>query len=313
MRFTRVLPLVASVSAAFPTKVIYDSPGFFLENIAVRPCNKLLLTSVASPTLNTFDPAATNGTLTEVFTFPNSTGATGIIEYQPDVYAVVASKLDLATVRAEAGSVAVWSIDLSGRTPRIAKVGQIPESTMINGLATVPGHPDLVLAADSAVGAVYQVSMRTGVARIAIQDVAMAPNQPLNELGINGLHVHDGALYFTNSQQGTFARVPITVSTGKVRSVGAVEVLTRVEEAGQGFDDFTFDEQGRVWVARQPDSLILQYALGNGTWVQSQVAGNLTGPTAAVFGRGNEAQKHTLYVSSVGGQLVSLDTSTINA
>ncbi|KAJ7150465.1 hypothetical protein C8R43DRAFT_824369, partial [Mycena crocata] len=301
MRFTLVLlPLAASASAAFPTKVVYNSPGFFLENIAVRPCNKLLLTSVTSPILNTFDPAATNGTLTEVFTFPNSTGATGIVEYQPDVYAVVASKLDVATRRAEAGSVAIWRIDLTGRTPHITKVGQIPESTMINGLAAVPGHPDLVLAADSAVGAVYQISMRTGDARITIQDAAMAPNPALNELGINGLHVDGGALYFTNSQQGTFARVPITVDAGVVRSVGAVEILTRVEETGQQFDDFTFNGQGRAWVAREPDSLILQYASGNGTWAQTTVAGNFTVPTAAAFGRGSKSQKHTLYVSSVG-------------
>ncbi|KAJ7096977.1 hypothetical protein C8R43DRAFT_1169158, partial [Mycena crocata] len=295
MRFTTVLPFITSALAAFPTKVVYNSPGFFLENIAVRPCNKLLLTSVTSPILSTFDPTATNGTLTEVFTFPNGTG-TGIVEYQPDVYAVVSSKFDIPTRRAEAGSVAIWRVDLTGRTPRIAKVVQLAESRMINGLAAVPGHPDLVLAADSAIGAVYQISMSTGVARIAIQDEAMAPNPPLNQLGINGLRVYGGALYFSNSQQGTFARVSVVVRAGEVRSVGKVEVLGRVEEAGQQFDDFTFDGQGRAWVTRQPDSLILLYALGNGTWAQTKVAGNFTGPTAAAFGRGSKAQKHTLYV-----------------
>ncbi|KAJ7154972.1 hypothetical protein C8R43DRAFT_1000827 [Mycena crocata] len=304
MRFTLFpLSLIASAFAAFPTKVVYDSPtGLFLENIAVRPGNELLLTSVMSPTLHTLDPTTTNGILDEVYTFPNSTGLIGIVEYQPDVYAVVASKLDLVAVRAQLGSVSIWRVDFTGNTPRITKVAQILNSTLINGLSAVPGHPDLVLAADSDIGVVYQISMRTGATRIAVQDSALAANAPPPEIGINGLRVRGGALYFTNSQRGTFGRVPVTVDAGKVESVGAVEVLGRVEEAGQQFDDFALDPQGRAWVTRHPDSLTVHYPLSNGSWVQEKVAGNLSMPTSGAFGRGDKVQEQSLYVTTGGGQ-----------
>lgn len=299
----------------FPAKVLYQSPsGLFLENIAVRPSSGLLLTSILSPTLHTLDPAAENATLDEVYTFPKANGLTGIAEYQPDVYAVVASQLNPAAGTAEPGSTAIWTVDLTSAVVAPQLVARIPQSKLINGLSTVPGAPDLVLGADSHLGAAYEINMRTGAVRVLIQDAALAPgpDAPWPGLGINGLRTRDGALYYTNSALGTFGRIPL--------GGGAVEVLGDLSSfgvtGGPGYDDFVFDGEGRAWVTLHPGALQLFSPREDGTWVQETAVGVpagsdiLKGPTAAAFGRdgaGNATK--TLYVITTAGQIVIVDTN----
>ncbi|KAJ6545536.1 hypothetical protein B0H19DRAFT_847120, partial [Mycena capillaripes] len=277
-----------------PTQLIYQSPTpVILENIVVRPSSKLLVTSIQSPTLFTLDPGAANATLDEVYTFPNSTGLTGIVEYKPDVYAVVTSIFNVTAAAAIRGSVIIWSVDLTSGSPVAKPAARIPQSTLTNGLASFPGHPDLVLASESYLGVVYEVNMRTGAVHVKIRGPALAPGPPAPPaipIGINEIRVgRDGLLYFTNSLQGTFARVPL--SGGMVK-----------------YDDFVFDKKGRAWVATHPGALQLFTPLANGTWVQETAVGDLAGstllnvPTAAAFGRDGAREKRTLYVTTVVGQ-----------
>ncbi|KAF7362766.1 hypothetical protein MVEN_00626300 [Mycena venus] len=309
--FLFLLALTGCVVATFPTQLVYQSPtGVFLENIAVRPSSKFLITSTQSPTLFTLDPGAANATLDEIYTFPNSNGLTGIVEYRPDVYAVVASVLNVTAASATRGSVVIWSVDLTSGVPIAKPVARIPQSTLTNGLSSVPGHPDLVLAADSDLGAAYEVNMRTGAVRVKVHGPALAAGAPAPPaLGINGLHIErDGLLYFTNSQQGTFARVPL--------SGGEVEVLGDLEPFGltNGYDDFAFDSEGRAWVTVHPGALQLFTPLANGTWVQQTAVGDpagstvINGPTAAAFGRDGARETKILYVTTVAGQIVAVDT-----
>ncbi|KAJ7823074.1 hypothetical protein B0H14DRAFT_2827281 [Mycena olivaceomarginata] len=311
VNFLVLLEFAGCGIATFLTQLVFQSPtGQFLENIAVRPSSKLLITSVLSPTLYTLDPTAANATLDEVYTFPNANCLTGIAEYRPDVYAIVASKRNATSTMEAPGSIVIWSLDLtSGGAPAPRRGARIPQSTHINGLSTVPGHLDLLLAADSILGAAYEVNVRTGAVRILIQDAAMAPGAPgapPPALGINGLHVGAGLLYFTNSELETFSRVPL--------GGGAVEVL------GAGpYDDFTFDGEGRVWVTTNPGALTLFTRLKNGTWEQEIVVGDaagspaLNGPSSAAFGRDGARETKILYVTTRTGQIVAVDTSDDHA
>ncbi|KAJ7051033.1 hypothetical protein C8F01DRAFT_1176402 [Mycena amicta] len=315
------------VNATFPTSLLYQSrTGLFLENIAVRASSQLLLTSGVSPTLHTLDPRIgttpnLNLTLQEVYTFPNATALTGIAEYAPDVFAVVACILDGRTE--ERGSVVVWRIDF---TITVKPIARLPNSTDANGLSAVPvpGLPDVVLVADSAAGAVYAVNMRTG--RVS---VATPPPTPLLggsateslSLGINGLHVHEGFLYATNSGRGTFVRAPIAIhdhqhnSSVTLARNGAFEVIGVLPPdapVNSAFDDFAFDERGRAWVTVHPGALSLFTPQKNGSWVQENAAGDPEGsyavfvePTSAAFGRGlgtGMEEKTKLYVVTEGGQ-----------
>ncbi|KAJ7078036.1 hypothetical protein B0H15DRAFT_861016 [Mycena belliarum] len=312
MLLLHILSLLATALpalATFPTKLLYQSPTEFFENIAVRPNGKLLITAVTSPTLFTIDPAASNATLDAVYTFPNGTGMNGIAEYAPNVYAVVVSKLNDTTRTAELGSVTVWRIALTTRHPVVKRMAVLPDSKLLNGLSPVPGVPHLVLGADTYGGIVYEFNMRTGATRIALQTPVI--------IGINGLHVRHGALYLTNSLAKTLMRVPLTMNGSAVTFSGPFEVLGGIQSTAPvaSFDDFTVDTAGRAWVATLPGALTLFTPHANGTWSQENAAGDPAGgksvfaqPTSAAFGRKGKKDGRNLYVVTHGGQLVRVDT-----
>ncbi|KAJ6561599.1 hypothetical protein B0H19DRAFT_1068354 [Mycena capillaripes] len=235
-------PSPPASTTSFPKQVIGQTPNsLFLENIAVRASSELLLTSVASSTLFTFNPTAINGTFDPIYTFPNANGLTGIAEYRPGVFAVVAAILNLTTRRWAPGSIVIWTVDFNMPTP------------------TVDG--------------------RTGKSRVAIQDVSMLPGAPAPAIGINGIHIRDAHLYFVNSQQQIFARVPLAVKGGNITAAGVVETLAAVEPVGQNPDDFALDCEGRARVAVHPGALALfsPPASGRGNWTQVTAAGNDNG------------------------------------
>ncbi|KAJ6506942.1 hypothetical protein C8R45DRAFT_1208875 [Mycena sanguinolenta] len=299
--FLVLLQLAEWGIAISPPQLVFQTPnGQGLENLAARPSSKLLITSTSSPTLYTLDPTAASPALDEVVTFPNASALTGIAEYRPDVYAVAASELNVTSLMAAPGSVAIWSVDFtSGGTPTARRAARIPQSMHPNGLSAVPGQPDLVLVADSILGEAFEVNVRTGAVRVLLQDAAMTPigpSGPPPALGINGLHVRAGLLYFTNSQRATLSRVPL--------GGGTVELL------GSGaFDDFTLDSEGRAWVATNPGALTLFTQLKNGTWEEDIVANTvLNGPSSAAFGRDGGRETKILYVTTRSGQLLAVDT-----
>ncbi|KAJ7689470.1 hypothetical protein B0H17DRAFT_877862, partial [Mycena rosella] len=265
----------------------------FLENIAVRSTSDVLVTSVMSPSLHTLNPTTINGTLDIVHTFDNSTALTGITEYQPGVFAVVASILNVTTRRTAPGSVVIWSVDFNPAVPAVKKICSLPDLLGANGISSFPDQPDTLLFADSDAGAVWQINARTGATRLAIQDPAMVPGAPAPALGINGLHAHDGFLYFSNSQLGTFSRVLLAVKDGVVKAARNVEALTTIQPSGAGhaYDDFAIDSHGRAWVTAHPGALSLLFPARNGSWSQLNAVGNPNGlpsvliqPTSAAFG-----------------------------
>ncbi|KAJ7204293.1 hypothetical protein C8J57DRAFT_1735083 [Mycena rebaudengoi] len=313
-------PLLACATTTPSTKLIYQSPtGLFLENIVVRPCSNFLVTSVLSPTLFTLDPTATIPTLDPVFTFPNVTGLTGIVEYRPDVYAVVAAQLNVTTARDIPGTASIWSVDLtSAARPLAKKIALLPtlKDGIFNGLTKVAGRPDIVLVAESASGSVWEINTLTGASRIAIQDESMMPGGTEGPvvLGINGVRGYGDALYFTNTLRSTFSRVPLDVRGAHVRAVGAVQLL--VPGFAAGFpDDFTIDAKGFAWVARiSPSGLsVLRPVPGTGAWKETGLGWNTTfgGPSSVAFGRGNSVQQRTAYVVTETGQIVAVDAESV--
>ncbi|KAJ7108689.1 hypothetical protein C8R44DRAFT_803360 [Mycena epipterygia] len=302
-------------SPSFATQLIFQAPdSLFLENIAVRATSELLITSVMSPTLHSLNPSIINGTFTPVHTFANATGLTGIAEYQPGVFAIVASVLNTTESRSVLGTVAIWSVNLNAAVPAVHKICDLPSLTGTNGITILPSQINTLLAADSAAGAVWQIDALTGATRIVIQDPTMGPGAPAPALGINGLHVRDRFLYFTNSGLGRFSRVPLTVERGAVKAAGGVQTLTPAGSAN-GSDDFALDAFGRAWVTMHPSSLKLLSQNANGSWSQVNVPGTVNGtgsvfvqPTSAAFGRGSSLQNTILYVTTGVGQVFRVDT-----
>lgn len=317
-----------------PIRNIFTFPiNHFIENIAVRANGNLLITSMSVPTLFSIDPTTPSPTTTVIHTFPNGTGLMGITELTPDTFAIVTGIWDLANTRAAPGSLTVWTVDLSPPrgpgspgSPKVTLITTVANSTILNGLAAHPRNPSLLLAADSAQGALWRINLATGAHDIVFSSPLFTPTDTA-DLGINGLRAAaaprrggrgEGEVYFTNSAQGLFGKVAVDWR-GEV--VGGVEVLARSGDAGVGvvYDDIALDlrkgkGKGRgpsaAWVASHP-SYAVRVGLGHGggggggQWVVNDT-GMLLNPTSAAFGRGGRAQEGVLYVT-LGGRFEGMD------
>ncbi|RDL33791.1 Uncharacterized protein BP5553_08159 [Venustampulla echinocandica] len=278
-------------------------PNRFIENIAVRSNSKLLVTSMSVPDLFSINPTLTSPTAPIVYTFPNASGLSGITETSPDVFAVVSGVWDLATTRANLGSLSVWTVNFCGSSPVVSHVASIANSTILNGITTVPGSPHLVLAADSDIGAVWKVNTLTGAYSIAFSDPLFLPTgtAPGTNLGINGLKAKGSYLYFTNSALGIYGRVGINSLGNKV---GSVQTLASMPVVGGHYDDLDIDASGNTWIATHPSHVVK--VKSDGTQKVLANTALLLNPTSAAFGRGNALEKRTLYVTN-GGEFVGND------
>lgn len=288
-------------------------PNTWIENIAVRPNGNLLVTSLGLPVIYTLDPTVSSPEASIAHTFSNSTGISGITEVSPDVYVAASGLWNITAARATLGSMNIWTLDFTSSTlnPVVQHITGIPNSTALNGLASIPGSPHLALVADSALGAVWVVNLRTAEYKVSFSSPLFAPvGTNLGEnLGINGIKTlstpHGIFLYFTNSAQDIFGRVPIT-SSG--RQQGPIEVIANITSTkgvvGGNYDDFALDREGNAWIATHLDYVVevpgeigAQRVIANGTL--------LLNPTSAAFGKGGQREEITLYVTNGGTFLES--------
>ena len=133
--------------------------------------------------------------------------------------------------------------------------------------------------------------------------VPAAPTQ----LGINGLHIRpdDNHLYFTNSWQGIFVRVPLYLSNGT--AAGPYGIVT----PHLGIcDDFLSDEYETAFIATDVGNAVVAVpTVGKekkkGWGVVTVLAGNAhstrwAGATATAFAK-TEGDGDILYVTTNGG------------
>lgn len=301
--FVTSLPHASPGNLAIQT--IYEFPNeTWIENIAVRSNGKLLVTLITTPDLYQVDPfSATEPIL--VHSFSNATSVLGIAEIEPDIFGVVVGNWSSKTFTTTNGSYSVWKVDLRpfkcDKNLRVAseavvtKIVAIPEASFLNGLTLLSPSSPYLLIADAGLGVVWRLNYLTAEYDVILDDALMKPTSGGIALGINGLHTRNDYLYFTNSFQYLFARVPIT-SSGS--ATGPYEV---VAYNGIG-DDFTFDNDGNAYITQDPGDA-LQRVTPEG--IVTVLAGNtnstiLEGDTAAAFGR-TEWDRDTLYVVTNGG------------
>ena len=138
--------------------------------------------------------------------------------------------LFIAYAAGESRSTGLWQIRPGGKPHRIAA---LPATSFPNGIALDEAAKNIYIA-DSALGTVWKVPLDGGTARAWATDPAL---NRTSFAGANGLKVHRGAVWVTNTDAGTLLRIPIT-SRG---SAGGVQVratdLTNV-------DDFDFTGRG---------------------------------------------------------------------
>ncbi|KAF9889837.1 hypothetical protein FE257_006927 [Aspergillus nanangensis] len=289
--------LATSTLAQSTTQLFNFSSYVDIENSVLRPNGHLLLTTFDKGRLYDLDPHSPSPAAKLVATFPGSTAITGIAPIGDDKFAVSGGVRGSYHYDNET----IYTIDMrsNGTVDVVAKLGT---AIMLNGMASLPSHPHIVLSADSRVGVLWRVDTHTGTTNLALQDdYLMAPENSSVPIGVNGLKVVGGYVYFTNTARGIFARLP--VSDDGVR-FGQVHVIAHSD--GYSWDDFILDTDGAAYVAQSNNAVVKILPSGE----KMVVAGGsesmaLIGPTSLVL----DDHETVLYVTTRGGTVDGVEYS----
>ncbi|WP_410668030.1 hypothetical protein [Amycolatopsis sp. cmx-4-68] len=175
----------------------------------------------------------------------------------------------------QGGLTGIWQVRPAG-APRL--VVPMPADTMPNALV-IDGERDRFLVTDSTGGRIWQAPLRGGAASVWSADPALAPD---GFFGANGLKVHNGAVWASNSDHGTIVRIPVTA--------GGAAGRAQVRATGlAGIDDFDFTGRGTEILAAINQSSRLVRVGPDGTQDTLLDAEDGLEGTTAVAVRGNRA------------------------
>ena len=173
----------------------------------------------------------------------------------------------------QGGLTGIWQVRRFGE-PRL--VVPLPADTFPNALV-IDGKRDRFLVTDSTGGRIWQAPLRGGEASVWSADPALAPG---GFFGANGLKVHDGAVWASNSDHGTIVRIPVTKGGGSGRA--------EVRASGlEGIDDFDFTGRGTEILAAINQTSKLVRLGADGTQVTLLDAKDGMQGTTAVAVRGD--------------------------
>ncbi|PFH62952.1 hypothetical protein XA68_10968 [Ophiocordyceps unilateralis] len=309
-------------SSGLPTRLVHQlPPSVWIENIAVRNNGHLLLNQLLprAAVIEVTNPWGRNSYEEVVHAFPSLDGLFGIAEPTTDMFVVVGCKF--ATIGDNVkGSAETWLINFNASgydgKPLVKRVGRHPYMEFPNGMASLPDVDDVVLVADSTLGLVWRLYLETGKTEIAVKvnEMNMHPGTRL-KIGVNGIKVIDGYLWWSNSYVGELYRIRIDKLGNPVYDARP-ELMYRHER--RFIDDFSFDERG-LWGATNQNNTVLFAAYDGGV---SDVAGEQNSPelaadTSCAFGR-TPRDHRILYVATgnnpkkgIGAKVVAVDTSSI--
>ncbi|MEU6034198.1 hypothetical protein ABZ801_02185 [Actinomadura sp. NPDC047616] len=173
----------------------------------------------------------------------------------------------------QGGLTGIWQLPPSGK-PRL--VVPLPADTFPNALV-IDGRRNRFLVTDSTGGRIWQAPLSGGKASVWSADPALAP---AGFFGANGMKIHDGAVWATNSDHGTIVRIPVTKDGGSGRA--------EVRATGlEGIDDFDFTGRGSEILAAINQSSKLVRVGADGAHETLLDADDGMQGTTAVIVRGN--------------------------
>ncbi|KAK3671685.1 hypothetical protein LTR78_008418 [Recurvomyces mirabilis] len=295
---THALPTPSETSV----NLIYQFPNTtWIENLAVRRNGDILCTSLSAAAIFLVNPF--EHTEERVLQFVAGNGVLGITEIGDDIFVAVTSQVNLMTSEAAAGSAAAWRIDMkawsSGRENFVTLLANLTQIGLPDGIVSLPSRPTTILIADAAKGLVWKLDTLSGNYTIVIEDDILHSSNPFLPLGVDGLHVIDEYLYFTNLGDNILCRIAIDKHGNATDEIELVATMPFP-------DDFALAQDGTAYVvgANQlyrvsPDGVVVVLAGGiNDT--------TLEGVTSAQFGRTRE-DAGVLYMGTNGGLLAPVN------
>jgi hypothetical protein len=202
------------------------------ENITLEPGGAAAVTFNRSRQIARI---ATDGSVSILATLPAPATGTAAVS------GIVRGQDGSLYVNYNAGSNSgIWRIPRGGGNP--VPVVALPEVKVINGLA-LDRSQDALYATDSTSGTVWKVSLSSGKASVWAYGAQLEPsNSP--GFGANGIKVHDGAVWVSNTDKGTLLRISI-------RSHGQAGAVDTVAQGLTAIDDFAFTGDGDTVLAAQ--------------------------------------------------------------
>ena len=289
--------------------VAYFPPKYFLENLAVRRDNSILVTVANHHELWFVPPASEEQTVTPILLFTFAEVACGITEVEPDVFYIATGnfyttheaylhRLDLRN----------WRVGASVDPEMVLQLP--PAARGLNGSCLIA--PGVLLIADSFAGLIWRIDLPssggTPMARVWTKHGSMGyypgqlkPEQP----GVNGVRFAEKTnhLYYTATAKKLFMRIPVDPETHD--PAGEPELVV----AGRMGDDFCIDEDaGVIYLATHRQNTIDRVSMNpaeNSGFTQS-VAGDpfneeLIGPSSGAWSRNTGEYGKVAFFLTDGG------------
>jgi hypothetical protein len=213
--------------------------GAFLENLSVDTKGRLLFTSYIDQTL---------------MMWPGRGAARALAKLDAHPVAVLARAKDII-VSAHGKSftegpafTATNQLLVLDRNGVVKKRIAAPDALFLNGMVEIA--PNVILVADSLAGKIWRFDPANGAIDTWLADplLAVDPAQPSQRPGANGLKVHDGWVYVSNSARGAIHRVALLDGA----AFGPLEPYATTGPV----DDFTFLADGTIAAATHGSKLI---------------------------------------------------------
>ena len=291
------------------TTVALFPAGSFLENLAVRSDNSVLVTSMNARELFHVPPSSGTVPVEPVLLHRFDQPATGLVEIEPDLFLVSTS--NLYTTHESY----LHRLDLRGWQPGsptpMETVFRFPDAARgLNGSCLIA--PGVVLVADCFAALIWRLDVQPGgremQARVWLAHESMGyfpgklkPEQP----GVNGVRyaARTHTLYYTATAKKLLMRVPVEPAT--FEPAGAPELVA----AGRMGDDFCIDEDaGVIYLATHRQNTIDRVSMdpGDNSGFPQSVAGDpfteaLIGPSSGAWSRGAGEYGRVAYFISDGG------------
>ncbi|MFD2417770.1 hypothetical protein [Amycolatopsis pigmentata] len=249
--------------------------GQVAESIALEPDGGVIIGMIPARQVVRVAP---DGTLRVLLTMPLPPGGGGTTPVVGTPVVTGVARSDSGAVyflysSGQGGLTGIWQVSPSGE-PRL--VVPLPADTFPNALV-IDGKRDRFLVTDSTGGRIWQAPLRGGAASVWSADPALAPD---GFFGANGMKIHDGAVWASNSDHGTIVRIPVTNDGGSGRA--------QVRATGlAGIDDFDFTGRGSEILAAINETSKLVRVGADGTQETLLDAENGMEGTTAVAVRGD--------------------------
>lgn len=301
----------SSNKTLLPVHNITRSAVIGFENLAIRSNGQILATSTfPNASIYQIDPL---GILpdTIIYEIPNITSTNGIAEGKPDVFYVASGDISIKSPQSTTpSSYSITEIDVRGvsvlpngtltKKPAAKRVASLPEAALLNGVAFADPTSDNLLVADSFRGLIWNVNVSSGDVGITLNDTTTRGPSTTGSgvTGINGIKVHNGTVYWTNTGASSMYKAPID-EEGNLAAGAAPSLVT----SNLTCDDLVLDCEGNAYVASPFDLITKVSPTGEKEVIAgmfNSTASPLIGPTAIRFGR-LPSDRWSIYITTDAG------------